>query len=402
MLDLKRPWSILKSRVLLRKIPHTLVSWRFVLPCSGSIGLHRRVFLGAWVELPRPVYALVVLYSLTLWFGYQGWSQLIRAYRIHANRIAEEYGVGGLKQLGHLCVAVGRGIPPSRYYGMQLYGLPMAGWWDYVFDHELPHWHKVMQDVPATRYTQRLLTDKLYFARELSAHNLPCVPTVLAFRQGDDAPRFESLLQRDLFLKPVSGARAEGCFALHFNAVTGGYQLRHGEVLIVDEARARAMMATSFSAREYLVQPLLRNEAQLEAQLVRATGALSERISTLRIVTSSGASGIGLHSANLERSAADYQRWKLYPVDIASGRVEVEKHLISLPFWFEIVQLVRSAHSICADQLTIGWDVAMTDDGPRLLEGNINWGVQAHQVAPRRPLLAGPMHKVYGAHHEHA
>lgn len=379
---------------MLRKVPHTLVSWRFLLPCDGAIGLHRSVFLQAWPELPRIIYAGVVLYSLGLWFGYQGWAQMLRSYRHNAADTAEQ-GIDRLQQVRQLLVAVGRGIPPRLYYGMQLYRVAPVRWWAFVFDHELPHWHSVLQGKPSSKNTQRLMADKAYFAACLREQVLEAVPTLMHLKASAEPLCNELFKQRDLFFKPVSAARAEGCFTLRFNPDTCQYSLNDSEGLTTGELRIRPLIQQYLQQRDYLVQPLLRNESALEAQLVLATGLSSERISTLRIITSSGLAGIDLQLANLERSRADYRRWMMYPLNLINGEVEVEGQRIVLPNWPEIVRLVKAAHALCADQLTIGWDVVMTDTGPLILEGNINWVVQAHQLAPRRPLLDGPMRAVY-------
>lgn len=394
MPDLARPWRVLLRRVLSRKLPHTLFSWRFMLPCEGAIGLHRQVFFRAWPELPRLLYAGLVLYSLVLWFGYQGWVLMARAYRRHASEVFAQQGTSRLRQFGHLLVVVGRGIPPHRYYAMQLYRVIPAQWWDFVFDHELPHWHIVMQGKPASRRTRRLLADKRFFESCLREKGLEVVPTLFSFMAGDLAD-WSALQQRDLFFKPVSASRAEGCFSMRIDAATGLYSLQDANGLVSEERKIRQLVNDYLQQRDYLVQPLLRNESALEAELVSATGLSSERVSTLRVVTSSSSAGIALRLANLERSGADYRRWEMYPVALDTGKAEIEGKLVSLPDWPLIMRLVKTAHTLCADQLTVGWDVVMTSDGPLLLEGNTNWGVQAHQFPPRAAFLSGPMRAVY-------
>lgn len=46
-----------------------------------------------------------------------------------------------------------------------------------------------------------------------------------------------------------------------------------------------------------------------------------------------------------------------------------------LPYWNEVVELVKRAHNCFRGIQSIGWDVALTPNGPILIEGNDNWEV---------------------------
>lgn len=46
-----------------------------------------------------------------------------------------------------------------------------------------------------------------------------------------------------------------------------------------------------------------------------------------------------------------------------------------LPYWDEVVSLVKRAHECFRGIQSIGWDVAITPTGPILIEGNDNWEV---------------------------
>lgn len=81
------------------------------------------------------------------------------------------------------------------------------------------------------------------------------------------------------------------------------------------------------------------------------------------------------------------------PIDIATGKVigpgtyqditkeSVEVHPVSkinligfqLPYWPEVLALCKEAALYNSKNKSIGWDVAITDNGPSLLEGNHNW-----------------------------
>lgn len=52
-----------------------------------------------------------------------------------------------------------------------------------------------------------------------------------------------------------------------------------------------------------------------------------------------------------------------------------------LPYWREVVDLVTKAHRAIINVQSIGWDVALTPDGPVLIEGNDNWEIANPQDA---------------------
>lgn len=44
-----------------------------------------------------------------------------------------------------------------------------------------------------------------------------------------------------------------------------------------------------------------------------------------------------------------------------------------VPFWTEIKQMMEKAVFVAPENRSVGWDVAITDKGPELIEGNHNW-----------------------------
>jgi len=44
-----------------------------------------------------------------------------------------------------------------------------------------------------------------------------------------------------------------------------------------------------------------------------------------------------------------------------------------IPFWDEVVDLAKRAALHNTDNKSVGWDIAITKDGPELIEGNHNW-----------------------------
>jgi len=69
-----------------------------------------------------------------------------------------------------------------------------------------------------------------------------------------------------------------------------------------------------------------------------------------------------------------------------------------LPFWTETIDLVCRAHAAFPDRITVGWDVSITDDGPVLLEGNVQSGCDMIQRTHDLPAGSGRLAECY-AHH---
>lgn len=67
----------------------------------------------------------------------------------------------------------------------------------------------------------------------------------------------------------------------------------------------------------------------------------------------------------------------------------------TVPFYRESVELVLKAHALLPSLPTAGWDVAVTPDGPLLLEGNHDWDLEVLQAVHHQGSLAR-FKEVYG------
>ncbi len=82
-------------------------------------------------------------------------------------------------------------------------------------------------------------------------------------------------------------------------------------------------------------------------------------------------------------------RLKKYGFQHAKYGTKISKHPVTglvfegyqLPYWNEVVDLVTKAHKAIINVQSIGWDVALTPDGPVLIEGNDNWEIANPQDA---------------------
>lgn len=70
---------------------------------------------------------------------------------------------------------------------------------------------------------------------------------------------------------------------------------------------------------------------------------------------------------------------------------------LNIPFWPETRELTLAAHDRLGGIACIGWDVAILEDGPVLVEGNWNPGTKFVQVATRTPLLTSAFGETFAA-----
>jgi hypothetical protein len=59
-----------------------------------------------------------------------------------------------------------------------------------------------------------------------------------------------------------------------------------------------------------------------------------------------------------------------------------------LPHWPAVKQLALAAHQQFGALPSIGWDIAITEDGPVIVEGNSVWDPEVVQMSYRLPLEA--------------
>lgn len=62
-----------------------------------------------------------------------------------------------------------------------------------------------------------------------------------------------------------------------------------------------------------------------------------------------------------------------------------------IPFWDDVLEMCIYAAKQCPENRSIGWDVAITESGPILIEGNHDWGARVWQM----PKNIGLKHLIY-------
>jgi glutathione synthase/RimK-type ligase-like ATP-grasp enzyme len=239
------------------------------------------------------------------------------------------------------------------------------------------------------------LADKARFAERCREAGLPHPQTVAVLVDGE-LDVLSELGGRELIAKPADG---EG----------GGGVTRLPAVRDVRELRIALAGAGAGDRGGWVVQPILRPHPEIVELALDA-------LPTVRIVTILDEQDLAeVVSATFRcpsRPGAVVDNMKagglIAPVDLASGRLGEARfgygpgvhvrHPVTggallgrrLPDWPAATALACAAHDRAfADYALVGWDVALTPDGPVLIEGNAKPGVLMPQRASGRGLAQG-------------
>jgi hypothetical protein len=332
--------------------------------------------LGEWSELVGGIVAWpVALVAGSLWFTWRNGAEIRR-----------RHGKTAAAQLGEqFRLYFSDGVLAPWYYIFSLYddgGCKRAHGYLQRFETK-PTIFPLLK-----RRRGSPLNDKVLFAQYCAERGVRCAPT-LAHLDGTFAPA--TLSDEDLFVKPVKGRGGRG--AERWDRIGPGMFANPAGQRLPGEDLLEKLVERS-RREPLIVQPRLRPHPALGDL---TNGALP----TVRVVTCLDEAGVpeviggvfrmavgdnttvdNLHAggiaANVELETGKLSRatnlgsdaklgWLVRHPDSGSpieGR--------TLPLWAEVKQLAVEAHREFADRVVIGWDIAILEDGPVLVEGNGN------------------------------
>lgn len=305
------------------------------------------------------------------------------------------------------------GIGARNFSLYDLARVPKTTWVDYLVNEPL----KVRYAAVTSKEARLVADDKIRFFEHCYRNGIATANIVTLITphkpEGDivkhvfsaDALQ-ETLKVGNYFVKPSNGSHGEGTFSL---SVADGEVRWAGRRGTFDDFFAYCLSALQHT-KSLIVQPKLLNHQSIR-DLTNATGLSTVRVVTvrkagaikvigacMRIVVgnsetdsfSHGSSGNLLAAVELDSGeliAARGSASKTWPKvkDISthptSGRTVVG---VMLPYWPQVVDLVQKAHESIQDLHTVGWDVAILDDGPIVVEANWRYDIDLIQVAYKK------------------
>jgi hypothetical protein len=325
----------------------------------------------------------------------------------HGPTIRRRTGKGLTRQAAEQLALAYRGsIPPKGYYQFRFHEpdrRSRAG--DYLLRSETKNsLYRFLRPEAATG--RGLLSDKLAFESVCRSAHLRTVPVLLEAREGALHPvSAPALPAGDLIVKPRRG-RGGRKVACWYYGVDGRYRSSDG-VSLDGEGLAQHLRQQS-SGQSYLVQPRLVNHPDL-ADL--STGVLM----TVRMLTCTNEAGRGevtnasfrlggdhpvvdnMHRGGIA-AAVELRTGRLGPATGLDPTADWQvKHPKTgapiagreLPDWQDALDLACRAHDLFSGCVIVGWDVALLEDGPCLIEGNSSPCLNLIQRPLGAPLGAG-------------
>lgn len=247
---------------------------------------------------------------------------------------------------------------------------------------------RLYRDCPERREGARILNDKLAFHRFCAARNLPTARLYAVVRDGifswtEASP--PALPPTSLFFKPQKECGGSG--AERWAYVEGRYH-RHGSDSVLDVQQLTDRLARLSRHQPYLAYECLANHPDIQDL---SAGALC----TLRIHTMLNEKQEVEHLFTMLRMSQFRQR----VVDTRDGIAATVDPITGLlgkgsnssalarwldhhpftgaritgrpvPFWHDALDLAISTHTQLASPYIVGWDIAITERGPVIIEAN--------------------------------
>ena len=336
----------------------------------------------------------------------------MQAVRQHGAWVEQTHGIPVRTQLVQLWWArVRHGALPPVYFGFQLFRPGQLGRASEIWQGMEGDRFYRMLSVRESREEAELLLDKVRLEKWLVENGIRTTRTLLELEGGEivrSSLPDGHLPPSTLFSKPNDALHGRGARRWAFDGERWvGPVGRLSENELLD-----AWREISRTEGSILVQEQLRNHSRIAAV---APGALG----TVRVLTLRGSDGVvrvlfAICKLPTGESLTDHMQngGVAAQVDLATGRLTkavgksktgfteprefhpdtgVRLEGFELPHWDEVMRTAIRAHESLSRMLCIGWDIAILEEGPAIIEGNDNPGHASTQVPTGIGLGATPV-----------
>ena len=294
---------------------------------------------------------------------------------------------------------------------------PLTEWRKYLDEHE----RHSLQELAAPQAHRFLEENKILFWRRCMETGLPTIPITALVLGQDTVPGsdgvatatspdelreiLEPLGDFEGFAKPLGGGQGYGAFAFYIHGRRVSAPEFNGSI----EELALHCMESRFGRSGYVLQPRIRAHPSLSNIM---TGPGLGAIRLITFLDRDDQVTVPWAILRVPGAGQVVDKWRLGALQVAvevqtgclnsavgrcpkTGIVhEVEHHPVSgicfaqthLPMWNELIQLVKQAAHAFSELPCLGWDVAISEQGPCLVETNWAFGMGTPQIALDRGL----------------
>ena len=324
----------------------------------------------------------------------------IKSLSLFAPTHRDKKGVFHLKQVFEIACLATKNIHP-RYYHLLSPNPANAPFYytAFVFDGGIQQ----LFGLVTSKSISGILNNKSIFHKHTHKHNLKTANLVTETKTNSLYwPKQKEYCNADLIFKPFHGNQSRGIERWDrvsdrkYVRIRGG---RRSSAILTPEALLRRFSDRSKNT-PYIVEERLNNHPEL---LPFTDG----RLAVIRLLTTWNKSGkhellCALITLPHSGDITDFivSNFVFSHIDIHSGRMKGghrfepgfpfsdyhpdSKTKISgniLPCWEELIDLSLKAHQTLPGVVVVGWDLAITPQGPVIIEGNTGPGLMWHQVA---------------------
>lgn len=289
---------------------------------------------------------------------------------------------------------------PTNYHLFRFDAKPRKQFREYIDEpSSLSLRHKLYAHLWDDAYSS-LVNDKYVFHCVSQYHHLPVPRIHGVFRKGNfvaadgEGNAVQGEVDRKVVLKPVRGMQGKGIYFVNLNDISSSSGGARRNAL--PDGFREASLATDFVVQEFIRQhPLLdeinphslntiriitlltgENQAEPVAAMLRTS---SDKLPVDNFSTGGIVIGIDMETGNLNREGFLKNP---YGTTVASHPETGRRFSdIQVPFWKELKEVAVRAQEIFCQLKSIGWDFAISESGPVLIEGNIEWGTAGIQAA---------------------
>lgn len=363
---------------------------------------------GEWLDLALAL-ALwpVALLWLSCWFLWRNGSLVAERAHLPMHR----------QFLDQLRLYFAAGVLPPWYYIYELYERPLnrdARSFIYRCESKTG----VLALLKEARPPFSIVSDKVAFAEQCRWFGIRTIPVLAVAREG----RFDWKVDPgdaliDWFVKPIDGKGGKNIERWdHVGA--GRYQGSSGGLVesadIIARIAAESWVAPRFIQPRIANHPALHQLANGALATVRALTCLDERGrpeligAVMRMAVGDNHVVDNLHAGGIA-AGIDLATGELGPASNLGADVRlgwIERHPDSgarisgfrLPCWDRLRPFAEHAHGGFADRVLIGWDIALTADGPVLVEANGAPDLDIMQRPFRRGLMKDRLAQLLAYH----